>query len=298
MGFLPAGCHVSRFTCPAWSLWDSFHRSNLMLHMEFLLAGCQLPYIVRSTIAVYRVAMVRGLLIQREAYGTAFTFPTFQLTLGFLPAGCHVLRFTCPAGRDRFHLSNLMLHMGFLPAVWHSMKPPKLSTGLLCRFEGLLVQREVHGAAFILLTWCSVGFLPAGCHGFSFYLSSGKPMGQLSPMGFLPAGRHGLRFYLSSGKPMGQLSSMWFLPAGCHGLKFYLSSGKPMAQLSPMGFLPAGRHGLKFYLSSGKPMGQLSPMGFLPAGCHVEVLPVQRLACGTAFTYGIFTGGLPWYETL
>jgi hypothetical protein len=70
-------------------------------------------------------------------------------------------------------------------------------------------------------------------------------MGQLSPTGFLPAGCHGWRFYLSSGKPMGQLSPMGFLPAGCHGLKFYMSSGKPMGQLSPMGFLPAGCHGAK-----------------------------------------------------
>jgi hypothetical protein len=146
-------------------------------------------------------------------------------------------------------------------------------------------------------------------------------MGQLSPTGFLPAGCHGLRFYLSSGKPMGRLSPMGFLPAGCHGTKLYRALWLSTVFLCRLEGLLVQReihvaalilitlldfyqrvahcHGLMFYLSSGKPMGQLSPVGFLPAGCQwIEILPVQREAHWTAFTYRIFTSGLPWYEAL
>jgi hypothetical protein len=123
--------------------------------------------------------------------------------------------------------------------------------------QGLLFQREVHGAAFILLTWCSVGFLPAGCHGLKFYLSSGKPM---APTGLKPAGCHGLRFYLSSGKPMGQLS-----PIGC--LPLHLSTWLPWyeaLQLSTgllcrlRGFTcPKGSPCGSFYLTSGLPIAMV-----------------------------------------
>jgi hypothetical protein len=46
--------------------------------------------------------------------------------------------------------------------------------------RGLLVQREVHVAAFILLTLLDFYQRVANCHGVRFYLSSGKPMGLLS----------------------------------------------------------------------------------------------------------------------
>ncbi len=102
----------------------------------------------------------------------------------------------------------------------------------------------------------SVRFLPAGCQGLRFYLSSGKPIGQLSPMGFLPADCHGTKLYRAL-----------FLYVDVYRVSMHVT-GFTCPKRSPCG---------SFYLTNS--------VRFWPAGCQLpwfEFLPVQREAHGSA----------------
>ncbi len=142
--FLPAGCHVSRFTCPAWSLWDSFHPSNLMLHMDFCLL-----------VAIYST----------KHYSC-------------LP-GCHGSRFTYPAGSlwDSFHLSNLILLWDFYQQVAMFWGLPVQREGTDFTFTTWCCIWDFYQRFAIV--WSPQSCLP-GCYaGSRVYLSKEKFMGQL-----------------------------------------------------------------------------------------------------------------------
>jgi hypothetical protein len=175
MGFLPAGCHgtklyralflavyrvsmhVRGFTCPKRSPWGSFYLTNLMLCWIFT-SG--LPWI-------------EVLPVQREAHGTAFTYGIFTSGLSWI----EVLPVQREAHGPAFTYGIFTSGLPWYEALQSSIE---LSTVFLCRLEGLLVLREVHVAASILLTLLDFYQRVANCHGLSFYLSRGKPMGLLS----------------------------------------------------------------------------------------------------------------------